>query len=289
VHVSTVDVYVVFRFNGKGPSESMSIPPVITITGASSGIGEASARLFARNGYRVALAARRQERLETLAGEIRREGGEALPIPTDVSQLDSIQNLVQVTLEKYGQIDVLFNNAGFGRLDWLEKLDPEEDIQAMVQVNLLGLIQTTRAVLPHMMDRRCGHIINMCSIAGLVSTPTYSVYSATKFAIRGFTDALRREVGMRGIRVSGIYPGAVDTEFSLHTRSQRKTGIGTPVWLRLSSEQVAQRVYILCHHPQRMVVMPWPMIPAIWLTIIFPGFSDKIVERVFVRRERIGS
>lgn len=267
----------------------MGISPVIMITGASSGIGEDAARLFAHNGYRVVIAARRQERLEALADEIRQEGGEALPVQTDVSKLDSIHNLVQVTLKRYGQVDVLFNNAGFGRLDWLEKLDPVEDIQAMVQVNMLGLIQTTRAVLPHMMERRRGHIINMCSVAGLVSTPTYSVYAATKFAIRGFTDALRREVGVWGIRVSGIYPGAVDTEFSLHTRGKRKTGIRTPSWLRLSSDQVARRVYALSQHPRRMVIMPWPMIPAIWLTGIFPHLSDKIVERAFVRRERGGS
>jgi NADP-dependent 3-hydroxy acid dehydrogenase YdfG len=260
--------------------------PVIIITGASSGIGEAAARLFARRGYRVALAARRLERLEALAGEIRQAGGQALAVPTDCACLEDTRALVEKTLAEWGQIDVLFNNAGFGRLDWLENLDPETDVEAQVKVNLIGLIQMAQAVLPHMIKRRRGRIINMASIAGLVATPTYSVYAATKFGVRGFTDALRREVGVYGVRVSGIYPGGVESEFRQHARVRRKTRVGTPRRLRLTCEQVAEAVWGLVQRPRRALVIPRVMNFGIWLAALFPGLTDRLIEVFFVRRER---
>ncbi len=260
--------------------------PVILITGASSGIGEATALLFARHGYRVVLAARRMDRLEALAAEIRARGGEALPVEADVTRQADIQRLVDSALEAFGQIDILFNNAGFGRLDWLENLDPDRDIEAQLRVNLLGVILVTRLVLPHMIARRSGHIINMGSIAGLVATPTFSIYAASKFGMRGFTDSLRREVGVYGIKVSAIYPGGVWTEFSSHTGGSRKTRIGTPSLLKLEASQVAEAVLGLARHPRRSVVMPWPMQIGVWLAALFPGLSDWIIGQVFVRRER---
>ena len=115
---------------------------VVIITGASSGFGEHAARLFSREGCQVVLAARRLEKLELLAGEIRAKGGEALPIATDVTQHDQIQAMVKSTIDRYGSIDILFNNAGFGRLDWLEALDPIQDIERQIIANLLGVIWT---------------------------------------------------------------------------------------------------------------------------------------------------
>lgn len=260
---------------------------VILITGASSGIGEACALQFARAGYRVVLAARRAERIDALAEKIRSTGGLALPVTTDVSRLEDINQLVQTVLSDWGQIDVLFNNAGFGRLKFLDALDPLEDIEPQLRVNLDGLIQLTRAVLPHMIVRCSGHIIHMASIAGLVAMPTYSVYAATKFAVRGFTDALRREVGVWGVKVSGIYPGAVETEFDEHTGAIRKTGVHTPKMLTLSAETVAREVVRLARRPRPMVVIPRIMGPAIWLAWHFPGILDWGVERFFVRKERL--
>jgi NADP-dependent 3-hydroxy acid dehydrogenase YdfG len=216
---------------------------VILITGASSGIGEATALKFAQDGYRVVLAARRVDRLQALAAKIEAGGGQALPVETDVANMEHIQRLIRTVMENFGQIDVLFNNAGFGRLDWLENLDPIKDIEAQIQVNLLGVIQTTRQALPAMIARRKGHIVNMASAAGLLATPTYSIYAASKFAVRGFSEALRREVRIYGIHVSTIFPGGVETEFKSHTGAQRKTGITTPQGMRLSADQVAQAVW----------------------------------------------
>ncbi|MBE0408838.1 MAG: SDR family oxidoreductase [Anaerolineales bacterium] len=264
----------------------MSDKPIIIITGASSGIGEASARLFASRGYRLSLAARRFERLKSLADEIQQRGGEALPVTTDVSNLDEIHNLVEVTLDRFGQIDVLVNNAGFGRLNWLEELNPSEDIEAQVKVNVLAVVQMTRAVLPHMIARRSGHVINMASLASFIATPTYSVYAACKFAVRGFTESLRREVGVHGIKVTGIYPGAVNTEFTQHTGSKRKTGIGTPKALRMDAEHVARAVLSAVQRPRRSIILPWYMRFAILANALFPGVVDRIIEARFVKPER---
>jgi len=260
---------------------------VVIITGASSGIGEASALRFAQEGCRVILAARRLERLNELAAKIRSTGGQALPVATDVSQPGELVNLVQTVLSEFGQIDILFNNAGFGRLKFLEEQDPIQDIEAQLRVNFVGVIQLTREVLPHMIEQRGGDIINMASIAGLVAMPTYSVYAASKYALRGFTDALRREVGIWGIRVSGIYPGAVKTEFDERSQAKRKTGFHTPHLLTLTADGVAKEVVKLAYHPRRMVVIPWVMKPVIWLTWHFPGVTDWLVEKIFVRRERL--
>jgi short-subunit dehydrogenase len=270
------------------PSSPDPSTHVALITGASSGIGEAAARRFAVAGYTVALAARRLERLQVIAGEITNTGGQALPVQADVSRLDDVQRLVASTIEAYGRIDVLVNNAGFGRLEWLETLDPVKDVQAQIEVNLLGLIWAAQAVLPHMIARHRGHIINVGSMAGYVATPTYTIYDASKFGVRGFTDALRREVRIHGIRVSGVYPGPVATEFSQHTHTNRKTGLHTPAWLELTSEQVAEAIYRLTLHPRRQVVQPWYMHFAIAINALFPGLIDAAVQRLFVKPEREG-
>lgn len=264
----------------------MSSQPVIVITGASSGIGEASARLFAGKGYRVVLAARRKERLEALAASIEEQGGSALAVPTDVTKLDEVQNLVARTLETFRQIDVLLNNAGFGRLRWLEELHPQKDVEAQIKVNLVGLVWMAQAVLPHMIQWRKGHIVNMSSVAGWVGTPTYTVYAATKFAVRGFTEALRREVGVYGVRVSAIYPGGVATEFKLHTGADRKTGVTTPEAIRLSADDVAQAVWKIVQRPQRGLIIPWPLRLGVWLNVHFQGLADWMIERRFTRPER---
>ncbi|MEX1248552.1 MAG: SDR family oxidoreductase [Anaerolineales bacterium] len=264
----------------------MAAQPVIIVTGASSGIGEATARLFAANGYRVVLAARRLDRLEALKAEIEGKGGKALAVETDVSSAAALGELVKRTLSDYGQIDILFNNAGFGRTKWLEEMDPEKDIAGQIQVNLTSVIQATRAVLPHMIEHKAGHIINMCSLAGFVATPTYTVYAATKFGVRGFSDALRREVGVWGIRVSVIYPGGVATEFGQHTQAKRKTGIKTPKALLLTAEDVARAVLAAAGRPVRARIIPGISRLGVLFAAAFPGLNDWIIERTFTRPER---
>lgn len=258
---------------------------VVLITGASSGFGEDAARLFAKEGCKLVLAARRMDRLQVLAASIQDAGGYAMAIPVDVTDRADIENMVQSALDLYGQIDILFNNAGFGRLDWLENLDPERDIETQVQVNLTGLILTTRAVLPHMLKRGEGHIINMSSVAGLIAAPLYSVYSATKYGVRAFTDALRREVAPLGIRVTGIYPGPAETEFGLHTgTNSSKRSLNRLASFRMKSEYVARRVVGIAKHPRRSLVIPWWYNLVIGFDTLFPAGVDVLLKYAFVRR-----
>lgn len=245
------------------------------ITGASSGFGEDAARLFAGEGCKVVLAARRLDRIQALAESIQGAGGEAMAIPVDVTNRVDIYTMVETTLDLYDKIDILFNNAGFGRLDWFERLDPQRDIETQVQVNLLGVIQTARAVLPHMLARRQGHIINMSSVAGWVAAPSYTVYAATKFGVRAFTDALRREVSPLGVRVSGIYPGPAETEFGQHTGDHpMKRSALKKVFPAMSSVKVARRVIRLARHPQRAVILPWYFHVAVLAEWIVPWLVD---------------
>ena len=196
---------------------------VVLITGASSGFGEDAARLFAREGCKVVLAARRLDRLQTLAAEIQNAGGEALAVPVDLNAPAEIKVMVQTALDLYGQIDILFNNAGYGSVDWFEKLDPERSIETIIKVNLIGTMLVTREVLPHMLKRRKGHIINMSSVAGPArGVPNRLAYSATKAAIVGLTKSVAADFVTRGIRCNAICPGTVETP-SLHERL-RATG-----------------------------------------------------------------
>lgn len=258
---------------------------VVLITGASSGFGEDAARLFAKEGCRVIAAARRVERLQSLVDSIQRMGGEALAIPVDVSERNDIEVMVQSAIDLYGQIDILFNNAGFGRLNWLENLEPDHDIEMQVRVNLLGTILVTRAVLPHMLARRRGHIINNSSVAGLVAAPLYTIYSATKFGIRAFSDALRREVAPFGIKVSVIYPGPAATEFGQHVGDSeaRRATKWIASW-RMTSEYVARRVVGLAKRPRRSLVLPWWYNLVIGFDLLFPSPVDLILKYGFVNR-----
>jgi uncharacterized protein len=259
---------------------------VVFITGASSGFGADAARLFAKEGCIVILAARRMNILTAIAEEIRAEGGQAFALSLDVSEQSQIDEAIQTVLDNFGRIDILFNNAGFGRLDWLEGLEPGNDIEAQLEVNLLGLIQVTRAVLPSMLASRSGTIINMSSVAGLIAAPMYSIYAATKYGIRGFTDALRREVCSFGIHVSGIYPGPAITEFSQHTSSDTafKMEIKVPGWIYMTSPYVARRIVSLAKHPRRKVVIPWWFQPVIGFDTLFPGLVDWFLQVTIVKR-----
>jgi short-subunit dehydrogenase len=258
---------------------------IVLITGASSGFGEDTARLFAKEGATVLLAARRVDRLTALAEEIRAVGGQAFAVPLDVAELSQVEEAVQTILDNFGRIDILINNAGFGRLDWLENLDPQRDIEAQITVNLTGLIQLTRLVLPHMYRQGSGHIINMSSVAGHISAPLYTIYAASKHGVRGFTNALRREAEPFGVRVSGIYPGGAATEFSRHTGTEGiKRRFKLPKFLSMTSERVARRIVRLARRPRRSVILPGYYHLAFLFDRLFPGLVDWFLKVFFVNR-----
>src|SRR5680860_1233461 len=185
---------------------------VVIITGASSGLGEATARLLAERGAKLMLAARREDRLQSLAGDIEEAGGTVAYRVTDVIDRDQVEKLAQATLDEYGQIDVLFNNAGLMPLSPLDALKVQ-DWERMVDGNIKGVLYGIAAVLPHMRERKSGQIINMSSIAGHKVFPASAVYSATKYAVRAISEGLRQESN-GDFRVMNISPGAIATELT---------------------------------------------------------------------------
>ncbi|MDP9895753.1 NADP-dependent 3-hydroxy acid dehydrogenase YdfG [Variovorax boronicumulans] len=188
---------------------------VAIVTGASSGIGESMARHLAARGAKVVLAARRTDRLDKVVAEIREAGGEAVAIATDVSKRADLEKLAAATVEAFGRIDVLVNNAGVMPLSPLEKLKVDE-WDRTIDVNIKGVLYGIAAVLPRMQAQGSGHILNVASIAGIkVFTPIGTVYSATKHAVRAISEGLRVEVGNSGVRVTIVSPGAVDSELKL--------------------------------------------------------------------------
>ncbi|PZE21602.1 SDR family oxidoreductase [Paenibacillus xerothermodurans] len=186
------------------------------ITGASSGIGEATAKELAKQGLRVMLAARREDRLRQLAEEINQTGGQVVYKVTDVTSRNDMEALAKETIESFGQIDILINNAGVMPLSFINKLKVDE-WDRMVDVNIKGVLYGIAAVYPHMAEQNDGHIINVSSVAGHEIFPTSAVYSATKHAVRAITEGLRKELSAeQKIRTTIISPGAVATELT-HT------------------------------------------------------------------------
>lgn len=184
---------------------------VVVITGASSGLGEAAARLLSAEGATVVLGARRSERIQALAAELGKRDGKALALQTDVTDYDQVKRLVDAAVEKFGRIDVMLNNAGLMPHSPLERLKID-DWNRTIDVNIKGVLYGIAAALPHMKQAKCGHIINVSSVAGHKVTPGGAVYSATKHAVRVLSEGLRMEVKPYNIRTTVISPGAVATE-----------------------------------------------------------------------------
>ncbi len=192
---------------------------VVAITGASSGIGEATALACARAGAAVALAARRTDRIENLAERIAGDGGRALAVTADVGEEAQARAFVQRTHDDLGRLDVLVNNAGVMLLGPIENA-PTEEWRRMIHVNLFGVLYCTHAALPLMRQQGSGHIVNVSSVAGRVARLGSGVYNLTKWGVGAFSESLRQEMVPLGVRVTLIEPGAVATELPGHNRPE---------------------------------------------------------------------
>jgi short-subunit dehydrogenase len=247
----------------------------IIITGASSGLGEATARLLAANGHRLVLAARRADALETLAHEINPSGKRIITAVCDVTKFDDLENLIARARGVFGPVDVLINNAGIGGSigRWWEL--ERGQYQAVFDTNLIAAVELSRLVLPEMLSRRSGHIINMGSVAGRAALS--SLYSASKFGLRGFSMALRRELLGSGVHVSLIAPGFIKTPM---------TDFGPPLPMP-GPEIVARTVLNLLEHPRAEVIVPGWYRPLMWLETLIPGAMDRLVQQNFSRRNTV--
>lgn len=188
---------------------------VVVITGASSGIGEATAKMLALEGYQVFLGARRQEKLIQIVEEIKQSGGHAAYCKLDVTDKESFAKCIQTAIDVFGRIDVLVNNAGI-MLTSLIRDGKQEEWERMIDINLKGVLNGVAAVLPIMRAQHAGMIINTTSTAAYRVQEGSAIYSATKFAVRAFSDGLRREESNHGIRVTTIAPGPTKTELTQH-------------------------------------------------------------------------
>ena len=184
---------------------------VVVITGASSGIGEATALLLAERGAKLVLGSRRLNRLEAVATHIKNAGGDAMYAPTDVKRSADVSALVALACERHGKLDVLVNNAGIGPISPLDHLRVEE-WEEMIDINIKGVLYVIAAALPEFRKQGFGHFVNIASTAGLKTVANQAVYSATKFAVRAISEGLRQEAGEH-LRVTIISPGFVQTEF----------------------------------------------------------------------------
>ena len=217
---------------------------VVIVTGASSGIGEATARLLGERGARVVLAARRQDRLRELEHELCKDRGHALAVECDVTSRESVRAMVDKARSTFGPIDALINNAGVMLNSRVEKLD-EDDWNLMVDVNIKGVLNCTAAVLTEMAERSGGHIVNVSSVAGRRTFPMAAVYCGTKHFVHAFSEGLRAEMTQHGVRVTIVAPGLVKTELHGHGQDPefRNRMEGVPDNFRwLTSEDIARAI-----------------------------------------------
>jgi NADP-dependent 3-hydroxy acid dehydrogenase YdfG len=229
---------------------------VCVITGASSGIGEATARRLSEAGAAVALGARRVDRLKTLVEEIESKGGRALAVPTDVSDESQAKALIEDAGNELGRLDVLVNNAGLMLLGPIEGADTDE-WRRMIGVNVLGLLYCTHAALPIMREQGAGHIVNVSSVAGRVASAGVGVYNATKWAVGGFSEALRQEALHANVRVTLIEPGMVTTELASHNSNPAVVQAIEHMRSQLeplTAEDIAESIYFAITAPEHMSI-----------------------------------
>jgi short-subunit dehydrogenase len=233
---------------------------VAIVTGASSGIGAATARELATRGATVVLAARRVDALDAQAEAIRELGGRALPIPTDVTDRQQVAALARRTTEAFGRVDVLVNNAGANWSTAFASTAPD-DVAGLLEVNLLGAMLLTRAVLPGMLERRHGAVITVGSLSGRVAMEP--LYSASKYGLRGFSLALRRQLAGSGVSVSLVSPGNVRTAMTAGVDAHMP-----------EPEVVATAIADLVTRPRREVVVPGKHYAIAWLEQLLPRLAD---------------
>ncbi|MGP8296853.1 SDR family oxidoreductase [Streptomyces inhibens] len=242
---------------GTGVGRKLLSGSVALVTGASSGIGAAAALALAREGCSLALVARRAERLEELTQAISELGSPAFALPADLSDAAQARQVVEKAVERFGRLDVLVNNAGFGARSSVEESDPE-DWDRMIDLNLKAVLRMSHAALPHLLraanegPRGVADLVNVSSVAGRVPRKDNSVYSASKHAVCSFSEALRQEVTGRGVRVGLVEPGMTTTEMTLGSQAASAYGLPQDTWLK--AEDIARSITFMITQPAHMAI-----------------------------------
>ena len=259
---------------------------VVIVTGASAGIGKALALQLAGQGARVAIAARRAERLEQVAAECRTLGGEVLAVPTDVSDEAQCKALVEKTIAAFGRLDMLINNAGLAASALFDEFHDLSLFKLTMEVNFYGAVHCTYYALPYLKQTR-GRIVAISSMGGKAPLPYNTPYIASKYAMHGFYDALRLEVAKHGVGITVICPWWVTTEF--HTAQMNKDGVprgaarGQDMYTSkmMSAERCAEITLRAAHNRRREVLMG-PGTLTVWLKLLAPGVVDWLTVNVFM-------
>jgi len=262
------------------PDETFS-QNVIIITGASAGIGKELALQLAREGAWLSLAARNTKRLEEVAEQCRKSGAKALVVPTDVSDKEQCRRLIEKTVQEYGRLDTLINNAGITMWALFEDIKDLSLPERIMQVNFFGSVYCTYYALPHLKKSR-GRIVAVASLTGKTGVPTRTIYAASKHAMAGFFDSLRIELADTGVAVTMIFPGFVSTDI----RERAMNGEGKPLQVSplpedemMPVEECAGRIMKAMRERKREVVMTARGKIGVWLKLIAPGLVDKIARK----------
>jgi short-subunit dehydrogenase len=260
---------------------------IAVVTGASSGIGAATGRLLAREGMRVVLVARRLDRLEELAAEIRQRGGQAYAIPADLMQESDRARLLQEVTRRFGDADVLVNNAGLGWYGYGDEM-PWKTALEMLQVNVEAVAQLTIGFLSRMRVRDTGHIINVGSISGSLPSQGIALYGATKSFLDNFTTALYRELTGTRVHVSVVRAGPVRTEFGEVALLKEKGGHIPTEHVGVTADYVAFRIWKLMLRPHRVIYVPRWLQVVPWAELAFGWIIDR-VGPTLLRKQKSGA
>jgi short-subunit dehydrogenase len=256
---------------------------VAVVTGASSGIGAATAVACGRAGMRVALAARRAGQLESVAAQVRAAGGEARVAPTDVSDPGAVAELIDGTVSDWGRLDALVNNAGVGLLASVAQTTTR-DFERLMQVNFFGALHGVQAALPYMRRQGAGHIVNVASVVGKRASPFRAAYVASKFALVGLSEALRMELAREGIHVTCVCPIGTETEF--FAAEENRLGIPGRRGPVQSAEHVARAIVRALARP-RAEIHPYPAARVLFvLNAVAPGIVDRLLMSLSHRGRR---
>jgi NAD(P)-dependent dehydrogenase (short-subunit alcohol dehydrogenase family) len=259
---------------------------VVAVTGASAGIGRECVRALAEAGARVAAAARRLDRLEALAEELRARGADVFVMKVDVAEAAEVHGFVKATVERFGRLDAIVNNAGYGVRGRVEDT-PVAAYERLMRVNYLGTVHGCQAAIPVMRKQGSGVIVNVSSIVGHRSLPTGGAYAATKAAQISLTEALRVELRGSGVHACTVHPIGTETEFGAVATRESGSGVDAPVGPQQSAGTVA-RAIVDCVRRPRPEVYPYPLARGIvWLGALAPGLVDWLSYRAARRAGRI--